>query len=229
MSSDPLLIQKMTALADEWAARGDQRAVFLRCYSMMTANMLEAIAEGRFQDQEWVERLLHRFADYYFDALACFDCGDPVPPVWRDVHEAAAADKIHVLQHLLLGVNAHINYDLVLTLEDMLRPEWNGLTEADRQRRYADHCLVNAIIGETIDRVQDEVVEQYAPRMDWVDKLLGRWDERILLHLISSWREGVWDNTQLLLSLREASERQQHLQKIEADVLRLARWLKVEL
>jgi hypothetical protein len=229
MPGEPILIQRMTALADQWEARRDQRAIFLRCYSMMTANMLQALRDQHFRDREWVDRLLHRFAEYYFEALACFDCGEEVPLVWRDVHEAAAANRLHVLQHLLLGVNAHINYDLVLTLYDMLEPEWAGLSEARRQDRYRDHCLVNTIIGETIDRVQDEVVEEYAPLMDWVDRLMGRWDERLLLRLISHWREDVWDSTQQLLRLSDAAERDEQLQEIEATVLRTARWIKAKI
>ena len=52
----------------------------------------------------------------------------------------------NVLQNLLLGINAHINYDLVLTIYDMPAPEWERLTEEQRRRRFQDHCTVNVII-----------------------------------------------------------------------------------
>ena len=157
----------------------------------MTENMLVAIEENKFNDNEWVAQLLHRFADYYFDALTCYNCGDVTPAVWSEVHKAAATKKLHVIQHLLLGVNAHINYDLVLSLYDMLAPEWNSLSDEMREKRYQDHCLVNATIGATIDKVQDEVVEKYAPRMNVVDRVMGRLDEMLLLKLISEWRDSV--------------------------------------
>ena len=35
--------------------------------------MLVALEQGSFEDVEWVDRLLHRFADYYFDALSCYE------------------------------------------------------------------------------------------------------------------------------------------------------------
>jgi broad-specificity NMP kinase len=216
----------MVALASQWEARGDRRAVFLQCYQLMTANMLTAVAERRFGDNEWVERLLHRFADYYFEALACFDCGDQVPLVWQGVHAAAAGRELHVLQHLLLGVNAHINYDLVLTLHELLRPEWASLSEEVRKRRYQDHRLVNTIIAETIDRVQDEVVEQYAPAMELVDRALGRLDEKILTGLITRWREAVWGHALTLLECTNASQQEQQRRQVETSVLRNARWLE---
>jgi hypothetical protein len=39
----------------------------------MTEKMLVALEQGSFEDVEWVDRLLHRFADYYFDALSCYE------------------------------------------------------------------------------------------------------------------------------------------------------------
>ena len=40
-----------------------------------------------------------------------------------------------------------------------------------------DYWLVNTIIGETIDTVQENVVNRYSPVMDPVDRLLGPLDE----------------------------------------------------
>jgi hypothetical protein len=221
------IVQKMTDQARYWEERQDKRAVFLQCYTMMSANMLDALKAQRFQDNAWVERLLHRFADYYFDALACYDCGEEVPLVWQNVHEAAAHNKLHVLQHLLLGVNAHINYDLVLTLEEILRDEWFDLSEEMRKKRYQDHCMVNTIIAETIDKVQDDVIEEYSPIMDLVDKVFGRQDERIFISLISSWREHVWENALKLIECTDDVKRKYHLNKLENAVLRRSRWLEL--
>lgn len=221
------LLQKMNEQVRFWEEQDDMRVVFLKCYSMMTENMLEAIREQRFNDNAWVERLLHRFAEYYFEALACYDCGDAVPLVWQKVHEASAQRKLHVLQHLLLGVNAHINYDLVLTLDEILRDEWDSLSEEERSNRYADHCMVNRIIGETIDAVQDEVVEDISPYMDMIDKLMGRQDERLLLRLIAEWRDDVWEKAAALVCCTDASSRESFRQDLEKSVLSRARWLQI--
>ena len=223
------LVRTMVAQAGRWEAAHDRRAIFLRTYSMMTDNMLQALEQQRFADGEWVGRLLHRFADYYFDALACFDCGENVPLVWQEVHRAAAERDLHILQHLLLGVNAHINYDLVLTLDEMLRPEWAGLSESKRTERYQDHRLVNTIIGETIDAVQDEVVEPHSPVLRLVDQLFGRLDERLLIGLIRRWREEVWTHAQAMLPLTTPTQREQFRQTLEAEVMQKSRWLATDL
>lgn len=184
----------MQRRADAWEQAGDRRYIFLRCYSMMTANMLEALQQDRFHHRYWVENLLHLFADYYYLALEAYEY-DPAsaPRVWQDAHEKCAQPDLNVLQYLLLGINAHINYDLVLTLYEVLNPEWSSLDLLEQKARYTDHCLVNQIIAETIDEVQDEVIERVSPALNWVDRLLGRLDERMLSALINHWREEVWE------------------------------------
>jgi len=227
MPTEPL-IQKMIHLADEWETQEDQRTIFLRCYSMMTNNMMTAVSQGRFQDNEWVNHLLHHFADYYFNALACFECGEEVPLVWQVVHSKSKS-SLHVLQHLLLGINAHINYDLVLSIYDMLYKEWDELSNLEKASRYQDHQLVNKIIGETIDKVQDEVIEKYDPRMDWVDRFLGRLDEIMLSALITRWRTEVWEKVQALLICPEEKTRQAIVKDLERAVLDRAKWIAMDL
>lgn len=228
MSIDRGVIDKMMVIAKKFEENKDNRAIFLHCYSMMTDNMLGAIEQNKFHDISWVNQLLHRFADYYFDALSCYDCGEEVPPVWEQVHKAAAIKNLHVIQHLILGVNAHINYDLVLTLYEMLSPEWGGLSDEMREKRYQDHCLVNSIIGDTIDKVQDEVVEKYAPSMNVIDTLMGRLDELLLLKLISEWRDSVWDHTQKLLVKQNEADRARYILDLEKKVLKRADWLDTQ-
>lgn len=216
----------MRQLAEDWDRQDDDRAIFLHCYYRMTDNMLVAIEEGRFHDAQWVSQLLHRFAEYYFDALTCYDCGDPTPAIWKYTHQRAREGRLHTLQHLLLGINAHINYDLVLTLHEILAPEWPHLSAAAKKERYEDHCLVNTIIAETIDEVQDEVIERYSPGMDWVDKLLGRLDEKLIALLITRWRNRVWDQALDFCACASAQKEKDLRQELEAEVMETARWIE---
>ena len=219
------IITKMTEQVSAWKQVDDRRSVFLDCYRMMTANVLKALQNKRFDDNDWVEELLHLFADYYFNALVCFNCGEKTSKVWEDVHTMAATKNLHVVQHLLLGVNAHINYDLVFTIDDLLGPEWNTLSDKQQIHRFHDHLLINAVIAETIDKVQDELIEEHHPMMDFVDRLLGRFDERIFVFLIRRWRHAVWDNAVSLMESKTDNERRFHTQRIEMNVLRTQRLL----
>ncbi len=127
-----------------------------------------------------------------------------------------------MLQKLLLGVNAHINYDLVLTLAEILRPEWAQLSEDQRGQRYADHCHVNDVIARTIDAVQDQVLEPAMPVLDIVDRLLGPMDERMVSRTITHWRDQVWQHATSLVEMGDPDEQSRLIRRVEADALRHA-------
>jgi hypothetical protein len=213
----------MQSLIRQWEQDADQRAIFLRCYWMMTLNMRLAIQQGEFRDPDWVARLLENFAGYYFDALQAYD-QDPAaaPAVWRQAHQAAADERVLALQKLLLGVNAHINYDLVFSLVDMLRAEWAGFSPAQRGSRYTDYCHVNEVIGHTIDAVQDQVLEPAMPVADLFDRLLGPLDERLISALLTRWRENVWQYAVRLLEAAEVAEQARLIREVEQDAIRIA-------
>lgn len=210
------VLEQMQSWIDRWENAQDRRAIFLSCYSMMTRNMLIALENGEFLDAVWVNDLLHRFADYYFIALDAYDKQpDDSPAVWRLAFETCPRRDVHVLQHLMLGVNAHINYDLVYVIVDMLQSEWSQLSDEDKVRRYRDHCHVNEVIFRTINAVQDQVVERYSPRMDIIDKGMFMLDEWLLGQLIEHWREEVWQHAIGLMSCTENAlpELKQELEK----------------
>jgi len=219
---DSPIITQMQALIQQWHDTSDQRAVFLSCYQMMTSNMLQAVEVHEFNDAAWVDRLLHHFADYYFIALAGYET-DPAqaPRVWQMTFESTRNPRTLALQKLLLGVNAHINYDLVFTLVDLLRPEWASLSASQRQARYADHCHVNEIIARTIDSVQDQVLEPAMPVMEIVDRVFGSLDELLISRLITQWREAVWENAVHLLETDDPEAQAALVAQIERDALRM--------
>ncbi|MCB8943960.1 MAG: hypothetical protein H6658_09410 [Ardenticatenaceae bacterium] len=221
-----LLLTQMAQQIQQWQTAADDKALFLRCYMMMTSNMLQAIEQQQFHDPVWVNALLHRFAHYYFIALQAYETQPQTSPqVWQMAHNAARDPRVSAIQKMLLGVSAHINYDLVLALVDMLQPEWAQLSVEARNGRYADHCRVNEIIGRTIDAVQDEVLEPAMPLMDVVDKLMGPFDELLLSRLIARWRETVWRNAARLLATTEPQARAELLRQIEETAVATGKFI----
>ncbi len=220
MSTETLVLDRMGTLIARWESAGDRRAIFLGCYRLMTANMLTALQAGEFHDARWVRALLERFADYYFDALAAYEHSRAAAPaIWRLTHDAARDPGTLTLQNLMLGVNAHICYDLVLTLVDLLEPEWAGRDGEWRDRRRADHRRVNHVIARTVDAVQDTVVERFSPRLDLLDQALGPVDEWVASQLIRRWREGVWRSAVQLLETPTPEARAALLADVEAAAL----------
>jgi hypothetical protein len=218
--------ERMAGLLRVWETARDDRRIFLDCYSRMTRNMIQAIDDGRFEDSVWVSGLLNHFADYYFKALDAYERSEPTTPaVWRQAFVATTVPGTTPIQHLLLGVNAHINFDLVFAVGDVLEPQCLRESRALGEIRYRDHCLVNNIIGETVDEVQDDVIERHSPTLDLLDKLGGPLDERLTSWLIAGWREEVWEAATNLLTTGSDEEAAELKRRIEARALERARLL----
>jgi hypothetical protein len=224
MNVQDAALAKMVSLLDGWEINHDPRLIFLNCYKMMTQNVLTAIEANDFEDVTWVNTLMENFAGYYFNALEAYESEQSKSPTaWRIAFAAAHNPQTHVIQNLVLGVNAHINYDLVLTLSAILAPEWQQLSAEQRQIRYRDHCRVNEIINQTIDAVQDQVIDRYDPEFRMIDKVLGPIDEWMTSLLIAEWREEVWEHVIKILGSENETDREEILALVEQTSIQRAR------
>ena len=95
-------------------ARQDESRLgyFPALYRKVTASVQQGIVDGRFEDGERMERLDVIFANRYLDAIGKLRDGEAPSRSWAIAFAAAASRRPIVLQHLLLGMNAHINLDL---------------------------------------------------------------------------------------------------------------------
>lgn len=218
-------VDRMADQLAAWDDTADGRAVFLDCYLRMTHAVVRRVDADGFDDPEWVMRLLDRFADHYFDSIDGGPDGVPVPEPWVLAHAAAVGRDAHPFQLLIAGVNAHINYDLVTTTFELLVDEWPALDESGRASRQRDFDAINDVIAATTDLVQDEVLERRVAWFDVADRLLGRWDERAAIRLLTTWRRQVWRHTMELLDEPDARRREERLVLIERQCTRRARWL----
>jgi hypothetical protein len=216
-------LERMTSQVTEWEEQRDGRAIFLDCYARMTAAMNEALARGEFEDSVWVATLLDRFAAFYFDSIDGGETGARIPEPWLIAHAAAVGFDASPLQLLLAGVNAHINYDLVLTLVDLLASDWPDMDDSQRAMRQRDYDRVNDVISATVDLVQDEVVERYARWCDGLDIVLGRLDEMLATRLLVGWRRRVWRQAVTILDETDRSLDADRFAAIERQCLRRSR------
>ncbi len=107
------LLSRMDALLQPMRAAGDERQHFLATYMRTTVAVKAEIERGAFVDGDWTERWDIAFADLYLDALDEWNATGSAPGPWRIAFQAAnATPRVPPLRHLLLGMNAHINYDL---------------------------------------------------------------------------------------------------------------------
>ena len=95
-------------------SREQQSAIgyFAMLYRRMTLAVGEGIKNGFFEDGKRMEQLDTVFAGRYLDAWDAYTRQQKCSNAWYTAFEACNTPEPIVLQHLLAGVNAHINLDL---------------------------------------------------------------------------------------------------------------------
>ena len=128
------VIERLRAIVKDCIARRDRLGYFAALYLRVTESVRDGIAKGAFQDGPRMERLDVTFACRYLAAYDTYRAGELPSLSWLKAFEAAQTDGYAVLQHLLAGLNAHINLDLgVAAARTCAGPQLAGLrTDFDR-------------------------------------------------------------------------------------------------
>jgi hypothetical protein len=158
---------------------------FATLYREMTMAVKAGIQDGRFQDGARMEALDVAFAQRYLDAYDAHRAGRQPTGAWAVAFRAAASPWPMILQHLLLGINAHINLDLGIAAARIA-------PGAEIKLLQHDFDQINAIIGSLTDGVQAEI-DQLSPMVRWLDRFGRRMDEWVANFSIKVARVGAWD------------------------------------
>ncbi len=85
---------------------------FAILYRDMTIAVAQGIENGVFDDGARMELLDVHFANRYLSAYTAYQNNQSLTSSWRTAFDASKSDQLSILQHLLLGINAHIQLDL---------------------------------------------------------------------------------------------------------------------
>lgn len=198
------LIERMRARLEPLAEAGDPRQYFHATYLRTTIAAAEEIKRGGFADPAWVERWDVAFADLYLDALAAAMAGQRPTRPWEI---AFGADPgLPALRHVLLGMNAHINFDLPQALIAVITDE----EFADHEllaSRAADHRKIDEVLAMRVGAEDDELTRISGPGtlLDRALKPLNRLGTKRFLREA---RAKVWANALVLSRARQAGPHQ---------------------
>jgi hypothetical protein len=157
---------------------------FAILYRNVTRRVRDGVREGRFQDGARMELLDVNFANRYLHAFNRYKRGEPPSRCWATAFEAGTRRRPLVLQHLLLGINAHINFDLGAAAA-ITSP---GGKVTDLQHDFNE---INLLLGEMLDDVQDRL-SSVSPWMWIMDKVGGRTDEALCTFCLNASRDIAW-------------------------------------
>lgn len=170
--------------------------LFAYIYRRTTAKIKQAIEEERFDDNGRMELFDVVFAGKYIDAYWRFRNGEKVCRVWEQAFESVEENHI-ILQYILLGMNAHINYDLGIAAAEFTR-------DGDIQDLKSDFMLVNLLLEDLVNEMQDRI-SRVSPMMFLLDWLGKGDDEAIINFSMGNARSQAW---RFAVRLYQASEDQ---------------------
>ena len=192
------------------------RRTFVGTYLRTTEAVGRAVDRAHFEDPAWVSAWDVTFAQFFLDAHDADRRGGTPSRPWR---LAFGADPgLGVLPHLLLGMNAHINYDLPQSLLAVISDEeFADPVLVERRRR--DHERIDAILA---GRVAAEDAELGGPR-SVVDRLLTPLNRAASRRFLREARQKVWRNTFALQQARLAGPEAYAVRLGELEVLSAAK------
>jgi hypothetical protein len=192
------LVTAMEALGDRLPAMGLEHLVpFNTAYLSLSGDVRDAVKESsdtafRFSHPEVVERTMGIFAELYFRQVRAHRLigSQGVDEAWRPLFYSKAGKNAPPGIQFLLGMNAHIVYDLPQALSK------SGVTED----YFADYTKV---VGDIIDKVAAELSLAYVPGTGWMRKFLT--DKTVLR--IADWRANAWWAGKQLQDVRDGRDR----------------------
>ncbi len=157
---------------------------FAAMYLGVTRVVRTGIDQHRFTTPDRLADLTSVFAQRYVDAWRAHRAGDRPSAGWSVAFDAADRWRPTVLQHLLLGMNAHINLDLgIASAQVAPGDEIHGLR--------ADFDAINDVLASLIQKIQDDL-NRISPLYRFVDDVSGTVDRTVINFSIGRARAEAW-------------------------------------
>lgn len=180
---DEVIIQLDAIIVAESSANSSL-AFFPILYKKVTKRIQIGIQNNEFEDNPRMERLDVIFANRYIEAYKLFKAGQKVTESWQMAFDAAQK-KIIIMQHLLLGINAHINLDLGIAVAETIGR--NGAMESIKN----DYYKINAILATLVAGVELSI-GKVSPVFFLLDRIGKGREDKIITFSIDIARDEAW-------------------------------------
>lgn len=185
---------------DYYHERNDYRAIFLRAYYIVTVDVHAAVNQlGDYQEQiffdpRWTDALAGKFSSLYLQSLTTLERDPDAERAWKLAHKAAIERTSTVAQDLILGLNAHINYDLAYGIYLNLKEHNDQSNHLLLPRRKFDHDQINNILVRCIPKISETLTRDYGGGIVLISRVMRNLDEMLTESGLKYYRERVWWN-----------------------------------
>ena len=178
------VIEALDEIIKQSEDNNDTAGYFAALYRRVTHRVKLGIANNEFEDGARMEHLDVLFANRYIDAYFAWKQNKPVSTSWQKAFHITTNYWPIVLQHLLMGMNAHINLDLGIAAAAIS----NGKNIIALQN---DFNKINTILSSLVAEVQNELADIW-PGLKWILQRTKKVDDFMVDFSMQLAREGAW-------------------------------------
>ena len=178
------VIERLDGIIEECELGEDALGYFAVLYRRVTCRIKEHIDLATFEDNPRMEKLDVVFAKMYIDAYDDYRSQKRVSASWLKAFELAKETWPITMQHLLIGMNAHINLDLGIAAAKIA-----GDTPIENLKN--DFYQINAILASLVDDVQKNLSTIWPP-LRFILRKTGKYDNLLVDFSMKMARDGAW-------------------------------------
>jgi hypothetical protein len=198
----------------DWSRiRASRLGYFAALYTHVEVAIDAALARNEFTHPGLLARVNERFFRRYLGAFDERRRELPASGPWQAAFDAGESNRLCVVQHLLLGMNAHINYDLPIAVTNALDRDELAVFRGDFNR-------MNDLLASLVDEISNDIALCW-PLLRWINRL-GRGPDDIVDFSMRCAREHAWCSA-LKLAPLAGTERRRAIAVLDAEAARLAR------
>jgi hypothetical protein len=192
------VIQQLDVIINDCIQKSSRIGYFASLYKAMTIGVKVGIEQDAFDDGTRMELLDVAFANRYLTAYNQFSAGQIATHSWMHAFKAAEQTNLSIVQHLLLGINAHINLDLGIAAAAISNAE-------DIESLHHDFNLINVVIANVYLSLEKQL-----KKISWPTMFLKSLDptvaDDIVNFSIQKARDTAWSNAVILSNSTEIED-----------------------
>lgn len=206
------VVEELNQIIDHCKANNSRMGYFAILYKNMTIAVQQAIINGAFEDGERMEKLDVIFACRYLDAWKSYQQQTALTASWKKAFDSAAS-PLTVIQHLMLGINTHINLDLAIAASLTAPGEKIVGLQADFEK-------INEIIAALTDEMQAKLERIWWPM--WFLKRITNGKEKAVINWsITHARTASWTSANALALLTDPETNAGYIDGMDRTVEKL--------
>jgi hypothetical protein len=180
------VIDRLNGILDDALRQSARIGYFAALYERVTTNVRRALVAGNvFEDNPRMEKLDVVFANRFLAAWDAHSSGGTPSQSWQAAFALLDDPGPLVVQHLLVGMNAHINLDLGIAAATV------APNPAALQSLWPDFKKINEVLSRLVKVVEDEL-GQISPRLQRIEDIAPGLEDKVFDFGIDVARDFAW-------------------------------------